>query len=1030
MKRKTLSSAVILPTLLLALLVSCNKTNDSSTTSELPPSVSEEPNSSNEENSSNIEESVSEKESTSNEASSSSIEESSSSQEVVKEKLATPTISLNEFKNGLVFNSLNASKIQVKVNDNPYEDASGIMFDEEEGTYNVSVIAIGDNINYLDSDVAIYTYTTVNSDITVTKTATDTASVTFTGISCMANGEKLTENEYHAKKTENVTFTVKGGFDENTKKYYVKEKSQDVSFKVKSAINYILEDANDKEAADLADEWTVKKYSSSWVDTTASVSMAKGRNDSNALVLNAWNNQTTFRFSKNYNINDAFNVISFDIKGDDIVTAKIQLMNSKSGVYTTYDIKTVSSCWANYKISMNDDNWKVNLDNKNYKLNEVLSHINAYDTSEVISYFDQFNIILSGQTANGSTTKVYMDDITFETEALGSDTTYYLDKISSSFVGSSSSINYALSKEAITTLNLTQVNKDAKEELTLTVKEITKEKNLVTYKFNADVETSITFMYKNDGASLVVVDTKGYGSSIEKGTIFSKKGQVNLDFEDGNVGNPYENNMWTQYYYGASGWVSQTKKMNSRNNPKKDSKVVNFYTGSNISYLYKYNEFNEQIGLVDYVSIDLGNYFNGAKDMDVKVSLVDSKGNKHYLIGSDKEFYKFAKTTDLVTLEKYLDAPVDVKYFQLCIKSSLNDAYLYADNLKLEFKGRKEETTPEIKKANLIIDFENLTSGKDYTSDEWTKQKYTTDWVNGGTMRVRTSPIGKSTVVNMDAGYSTTYMYTYTPKEEIGATNKISVDLGNYFNGAKEMNVKVFALDENNIKHFVIGGEKEWYTLSVTTDLETFTKEFEEEFKVKSFVVVNKSSMNGNTYLYMDNIKILNEAKTVETKKANTKLDFENLTSGKDYTSDEWTKQKYTTDWVNGGTMRVRTSPIGKSTVVNMDAGYSTTYMYTYTPKEEIGATNKISVDLGNYFNGAKEMNVKVFALDENNIKHFVIGGEKEWYTLSVTTDLETFTKEFEEEFKVKSFVVVNKSSMNGNTYLYMDNITISYTEK
>ena len=69
--------------------------------------------------------------------------------------------------------------------------------------------------------------------------------------------------------------------------------------------------------------------------------------------------------------------------------------------------------------------------------------------------------------------------------------------------------------------------------------------------------------------------------------------------------------------------------------------------------------------------------------MDVKVSLVDSKGNKHYLIGSDKEFYKFATTTDLITLEKYLDTPVDVKYFQLCIKSSLNDAYLYADNVKL-----------------------------------------------------------------------------------------------------------------------------------------------------------------------------------------------------------------------------------------------------------------------------------------------------------------------------------------------------------
>ena len=167
MKRKTLSSAVILPTLLLALLVSCNKTNDSSTTSDLPPSVSEEPIRSNEESSSSIEESSSEKENTSSEESSSSIEESSSSQEIIKEKLATPTITLNELKNGLVFNSLNASKIQVKVNDNHYEDDSGIMFDEKEGTYNISVIAIGDNINYLDSDVATYKYTTVNSDIII-----------------------------------------------------------------------------------------------------------------------------------------------------------------------------------------------------------------------------------------------------------------------------------------------------------------------------------------------------------------------------------------------------------------------------------------------------------------------------------------------------------------------------------------------------------------------------------------------------------------------------------------------------------------------------------------------------------------------------------------------------------------------------------------------------------------------------------------------------------------------------------------------
>ena len=169
-------------------------------------------------------------------------------------------------------------------------------------------------------------------------------------------------------------------------------------------------------------------------------------------------------------------------------------------------------------------------------------------------------------------------------------------------------------------------------------------------------------------------------------------------------------------------------------------------------------------------------------------------------------------------------------------------------------------------RCGFVLDFEDQTVQTDYTDARWTQRKYTTDWATmSGQMRVREK--NGSKVVNMAAGNSTTmqYILNFNGTTPIAKGNAFTIDLGNYFSGAKPMGVKVSLLVKvggYTQTVYVLGSTDDYYTFPVTTAFETFTYVADMEVEVYEIRITNKSNNSGNFYLYMDNVRIFTAMNT------------------------------------------------------------------------------------------------------------------------------------------------------------------------
>lgn len=123
--------------------------------------------------------------------------------------------------------------------------------------------------------------------------------------------------------------------------------------------------------------------------------------------------------------------------------------------------------------------------------------------------------------------------------------------------------------------------------------------------------------------------------------------------------------------------------------------------------------------------------------------------------------------------------------------------------------------------------------------------------------------------------------------------------------------------------------------------------------------------------------------------------------------------------------MRVRTSPVSKSTVVNMFVSSSEKRKYTYFGDDGvIGRANYFSFDIGNYFSNPITLSYKVYVTDIEGNDHYVVGSASEYETLAVSTDLDT--KEFNlDNIAVASITFEFDKAAGGNRYSYIDNFTL-----
>lgn len=178
---------------------------------------------------------------------------------------------------------------------------------------------------------------------------------------------------------------------------------------------FVVENADGKTAADLSDDWTIKKYDNNWVDCGASIGVDRSYSEAagECFVAKCWNNYTVFRYSHDYSVNEGYSQIEFDAKGDDIASAKLQLMSRTYGVYATIDLGKLSSKWCHYVVPMYMEQWKMNYNGSDMPLSNAVGAMGMSELYEMIPFFDQINLIFSGQTPNGANANIYLDNLEF-----------------------------------------------------------------------------------------------------------------------------------------------------------------------------------------------------------------------------------------------------------------------------------------------------------------------------------------------------------------------------------------------------------------------------------------------------------------------------------------------------------------------------------------------------------------------------------------------------------------------------------------
>ncbi len=191
---------------------------------------------------------------------------------------------------------------------------------------------------------------------------------------------------------------------------------------------------------------------------------------------------------------------------------------------------------------------------------------------------------------------------------------------------------------------------------------------------------------------LLVDDITLYATSPYESYVDSSSSQmpeyanVNLDFQS-LTGEEYNGTDWKQENLQGSNWAEIGGQMRIRQNVTNNN-VLNMYTYKDNCYRYTYVGDGNGLGKANYFSIDLGNYYQTPSDVKIKIMLVDSESNVHYLLGTVDEYFVLSSTKgtngeqNLVTYEYNFDQ-IAVVRFVIEIKGTNGNQYVYMDNVKL-----------------------------------------------------------------------------------------------------------------------------------------------------------------------------------------------------------------------------------------------------------------------------------------------------------------------------------------------------------
>ena len=532
---------------------------------------------------------------------------------------------------------------------------------------------------------------------------------------------------------------------------------------------------------------------------------------------------------------------------------------------------------------------------------------------------------------------------------------------------------------------------------------------------------------------VTVKDSKNNEAVLEIPVRISQDANLTLDFSDGTVGSGYTNASWKQEYYGTA-WTATSGKMNCR---EKDSvRVVNFFTGSSMTYRYTYNESGNAIGFGNRLSLKVGNYYDSPQVIKTKIIIVDVKGNRHYVLGSENAYYEFPATAGLEDVVLGFET-VEVQAIVVVVNSTKASAYLYVGDVHLINDKVKPVITVsnEVQAAvaaglqfdvgtDLRTTFAGLLAGLSATDDVDGDIAITNEMIDLDGLNLESAEKG---------------LYTVKVTVKDGALNEASVELP----------VSI----GDNVKPVITISEQILAALAS----KTFTEGDDESATFTAFMagVSATDDVDGNIAItpqmfdlgglnpanlvkgdYVITITVSDAAENVATKEvkihvvgeANVDLfaDHPNQNSGS-YASANWKQEKYDGEWKTvTGQMNARQKD--GVNVVNMVSGYSNTYRYTYNTGVYLGKANTLSFKVGNYFSGAKEYGVKVVILDKAGNSHYILGDASNFYNVPVTTGLVDQVLTFD-DIDVYAVRIVCKSTLQASAYLYVGELNLKYED-
>lgn len=392
-------------------------------------------------------------------------------------KLATPVLSLNENKDGLVWGRVEgAKKYSVLVNDGTPQEVSetSYSFATEPGTYTVKVKALAERAKY-NSDEATYSYQTITPTVeglTLKDGVITWDSAPGLGLEVTRNAGifvKVEGNSYNVNGDGTYTFHSLAGYDEQNKIYYPEtlEAYKSILVSTPNQNPLVLEDGSDETDSDLQEKYTALKYGDSgWVATPASVTLDtsnKGFTEGKCVQIKYWKHGVNFKFERKDMTFGAYDTVSFALKGtaDNNEKFKVQFVINKNvmlaglnlkGVYITYTIGDINPGWVKHTVSMSDPKWSIAMGDNTFTPTAAIEFLKTQglqvkSLGDLLPYFDTFSVMAScSPDENWSTSYLWFDDLTLSNT--GKDTSHEdMVMLGSKYAFKSDSLQGKLTKE-------------------------------------------------------------------------------------------------------------------------------------------------------------------------------------------------------------------------------------------------------------------------------------------------------------------------------------------------------------------------------------------------------------------------------------------------------------------------------------------------------------------------------------------------------------------------------------------------------